>query len=257
MESARLRVAVLASGSKGNAALIEFGDTSILLDCGLGVAQLKKRLSLIGRSPTDITAMLVTHEHGDHCAGAAAVSSRFGLPVWMTPGTAEALNGKQFARTVRFNCHANIQIGELVIEPIPVPHDAREPCQFLFRAHDRRVAWLTDLGHVSAHVARVAAGCNGLLLEFNHDPDMLKNGPYPAFLRRRVAGPYGHLSNAQSGELLRQIDCSRLDALVALHLSEVNNCSDRVRAVIDESLAGSRTQVEVGSQHDVLRWLEF
>ncbi|MDH4014767.1 MAG: MBL fold metallo-hydrolase, partial [Chromatiales bacterium] len=166
MESARLRVAVLASGSKGNAALIEFGDTSILLDCGLGVAQLKKRLSLIGRSPTDITAMLVTHEHGDHCAGAAAVSSRFGLPVWMTPGTAEALNGKQFARTVRFNCHANIQIGELVIEPIPVPHDAREPCQFLFRAHDRRVAWLTDLGHVSAHVARVAAGCNGLLLEF-------------------------------------------------------------------------------------------
>ncbi len=257
MESARLRVAVLASGSKGNAALIEYRDTRVLLDCGLGVAQLEKRLALIGRSPADISAMLLTHEHGDHCAGAAAVSMRFGLPVWMTPGTAAALRDKRFARTVRFNCHANIQIGELAIEPIPVPHDAREPCQFLFRSGDRRVAWLTDLGHVSPHVARVAAGCNGLLLEFNHDPEMLRDGPYPAFLRRRVAGPYGHLSNAQSGELLRKIDCSKLEALVALHLSEVNNCADRVRTVIDDCLGGSRTQVEVASQRDVLRWLEF
>ncbi len=257
MESARLRVAVLASGSKGNAALVEHGATRILLDCGLPIAQLERRLAQVGQSADELSAILLTHEHGDHCAGAGAVSRRFQLPVWLTPGTAQVLREKRFHQTVRFSCHSPFRIGDLEIEPIPVPHDAREPCQFLFRANGRRIAWLTDLGHVSPHVAEVAAGCDALMLEFNHDSEMLRTGPYPAFLRRRVAGPFGHLSNDQSAELLQRIGGARLEALVALHLSEVNNCPDRVRKVIREALGKSRAQVEIASQADVLRWLEF
>jgi phosphoribosyl 1,2-cyclic phosphodiesterase len=257
MTSGRLRVAVLASGSKGNAALIEYGNTRVLLDCGLPLAELEKRLAAIDRGPAELDAILVTHEHGDHCAGVPAVSRKYRVPVWLTGGTGRALADREFSEVVYFSCHCPFDIGELHIEPMPVPHDAREPSQFVFHSGSRRIGWLTDLGHVSPHVLRMLHGCHGLMIEFNHDAGMLERGPYPAFLRRRVGGPFGHLNNDQAIALIEGIDRSNLDSVAALHLSEVNNAPELVRRKIAAALNGSETRIEVASQGDTLPWLEF
>lgn len=225
-----MRFALLGSGSRGNAALICAGRTRVLLDCGLGLAEARLRLSRLGVEAAGLDGILVTHEHGDHLGGVGALARRFGLPVWMTPGTYSVWRNPVPSQVRMINPHEAFTIDDLRVQPYPVPHDAREPCQFVFSDGRLRLGVLSDAGSVTAHMRSTLAACDALLLEFNHDSELLAAGPYPDSLKRRVGGAYGHLSNAQAAGLLKSIDCSRLQCLVLTHLSETNNTPARALA---------------------------
>lgn len=230
-----MRFASLGSGSKGNATVVEAGSTKVLVDCGFTIKETVKRLATLGLEPNQIDAILVTHEHADHLKGAMPFSRKFDLPVYMTPGTAK--QGKiDFCEALQlFSCHQSFSIGDLDINPVPVPHDAREPCQFVFEYQSKVLGVLTDLGSLSSHVMAEYKECDALLLEANHDLDMLARGPYPPSLKRRVSGVWGHLNNHQSMDLLETVNQSRLKQLVLGHISEKNNRVDLVQKALDEA----------------------
>lgn len=231
-----IRFASLGSGSAGNALLVESGDACLMLDCGFGLRETVARLDRLKRSPTSINGILVTHEHGDHVGGVFRLARKYSIPVWLTHGTWAACNEPDQGLDLRIiDSHLPLSIGHFEVHPFPVPHDAREPVQFLFSAAATRLAVLTDIGEVTAHVLAMLSGCDGLVLEFNHDAAMLANSSYPASVRRRIAGRYGHLENSVAAALLKQIG-SGLQHLVAAHLSERNNRPDLVRQVIAEAL---------------------
>ncbi|HEX4896654.1 MAG TPA: MBL fold metallo-hydrolase [Solimonas sp.] len=227
-----MRFAMLGSGSKGNATLIEYAGTRVLVDCGFPTREAEARLARLGVAPDSIDAILVTHEHADHLGGVGRYARRHGTTVWITQGTHRAWADPEVPAVRIFSPHQDFTIGDLCIRPYPVPHDAREPCQYVIAAGGRRLGILSDAGHVTAHMRATLSGCDALLLECNHDPALLAAGPYPASLKERVGGNRGHLANAQAAELLRGIDCSRLQHLVLTHLSEVNNRPDLARAAV-------------------------
>ncbi len=237
-----MRFASLGSGSKGNATLVEAGATRVLIDCGFSCAEVEKRLARLALSPEDLDAILVTHEHSDHIAGVARLSRRYRLPVWMTPGTEAAHKGGDLDHCQRINSHCAFRIGDLQVQPFPVPHDAREPCQFVFDDGRRRLGLLTDVGSITRHLLQALDHLDGLILECNHDPQMLADGPYPPRLKQRVGGPFGHLSNQQAAEILDNINTDRLQHLVAAHISEKNNrpalALASLAAVVGESSFG-------------------
>ena len=248
-----LRFTTLGSGSRGNALLIEAGSTLLMVDCGLPRRELEARLRAVGRSPLDVTALLVTHEHADHVRGAASFARRFGTPVWMTPGTASRVRGLAKMRT--FSSHRGLSLGDIEIEPYPVPHDAREPVQFVFRAGGRRLGLLTDAGHVTPHIVERLEGCDALALEFNHDADTLATGTYPLSVKVRVASRYGHLSNEQAAALLGRFRGGGLQWVIAMHVSEQNNSVEHVRAAIEPVADRADWAVHVAAQDDVSGWI--
>jgi phosphoribosyl 1,2-cyclic phosphodiesterase len=227
-----VRFASLGSGSKGNATVVEYAGTRLLIDCGFSVKETKRRLERLAIQPESIDAILVTHEHGDHLKGAMPFSRRYDTPVYMTPGTAKQgkVDGSDYLKMI--NCHQNFSIGGLSVQPVPVPHDAREPCQFLFEAEKNVLGVLTDLGSLSSHVISEYKQCDALLLEANHDLDMLSRGTYPPSLKRRVGGVWGHLNNQQTMTLLEYVDASRLNHLVLGHISEQNNSPELVKQAL-------------------------
>lgn len=219
-----MRFASLGSGSRGNATLVEAGQTRLLVDCGYPLRELERRLDALGLCAEALTAILVTHEHADHVRGVGPLARRHGIPVWSSAGTARAAALGELPAVRVFSSHAGaFVIGEVEIAPYAVPHDAREPCQFVFAAQGRRLGVLTDAGRVTPHIVASLRGVDALLLECNHDTEMLAHGPYPPPLRARVGGPLGHLSNTQAARLLEHLDHGRLSHLVAGHLSEKNN----------------------------------
>ncbi|MDR1936032.1 MAG: MBL fold metallo-hydrolase, partial [Candidatus Accumulibacter sp.] len=219
-----MRFASLGSGSRGNSLLVDAGDTKLLLDCGFSARSLLARLARLSILPEEISAILVTHEHNDHVAGACRFSARFGIPVYMTHGTRAAMPQADAPGECRLiDGHAKFAVGGVEVTPFPVPHDAREPVQFVVSDGMRRLGVLTDCGAVTAHAAAMLDGCQALVLECNHDPDLLAASAYPATLKRRIAGDFGHLGNAQAASLLRRIDTAPLRHVVAAHLSERNN----------------------------------
>lgn len=230
-----LRFAMLGSGSRGNGTLVEAGGTRVLVDCGFALRDTEARLERLGVEAAALDAILVTHEHGDHLGGVARLARRYGIPVWMTYGTYAAWNDPVVPVVHQMNPHQGFMIGALEVLPYPVPHDAREPCQYVFRHAGRRLGVLSDAGHVTAHMRQMLGGCDALLLECNHDRAMLSGGPYPDSLKRRVGGIRGHLANEQSGELLRGIDRSRLQHLVLTHLSETNNTPARALQAVEQA----------------------
>jgi len=249
-----LRFASLGSGSRGNALLVEFGSTLLMVDCGLPRKVVEERLSAVGRSPRDLTALLVTHEHTDHAQGVATFARRYNTPLWMTPGTASAI--RELVNVQTLSCHRPLEIGQIKIEPFPVPHDAREPCQFVFGASGRRLAVLTDTGHVTAHMHERLAGCDALAIEFNHDLGSLQRGPYPESLKARVASRFGHLNNSQTTDLLSKLDRARLQWVVGLHLSETNNTPAQVRDSLRPALDGAAYPLHLATQDAVTEWFE-
>tara|TARA_R110000850_G_scaffold156_5_gene1101 strand:+ start:10033 stop:10725 length:693 start_codon:yes stop_codon:yes gene_type:complete len=208
----------------------------VLVDCGFGVRELASRAARIGLELGSLDAVLVTHEHGDHIGGVARVGRALKIPLMMTRGTALGRRDWTGCQVQHISPHQSFVLGDLDVQPFPVPHDAREPCHFTFVHESRRLGVVSDLGHVTPHVSRSLDACNALLLEFNHDVDMLARGPYPAQLKRRVAGDLGHLSNIQAAELLRGLDRSRLQALVLTHISQKNNTPELARAAACEAL---------------------
>jgi phosphoribosyl 1,2-cyclic phosphodiesterase len=177
--------------------------------------------------------------------------------VWATAGTARAA-GLVVEGLRLFSPHAGrFAVGGLEVEPYPVPHDAREPCQFLFRGDGVRLGVLTDSGGVTPHILERLRLADALVLECNHDPDMLAAGPYPPALRRRVGGAFGHLSNAQAAGLLRRLDPARLRHLVAAHLSEKNNRPERAREALLSAAPGLESRLRVAGQDAATPWLEL
>ncbi len=230
----KFRFASLGSGSRGNATLVQAGTTSVLVDCGFAARELVARCADLGFDPAGLTAILVTHEHGDHMRGVGALARRFGVPVWMSHGTWRAADFGVLSDLNLFAGHeGDFRIGDLVVTPVPVPHDAREPTQFVFTWGGLRLGLLTDLGSITPRVLEAFDRLDALLLECNHDCEMLANGPYPPGLQARVGGCYGHLNNAQAAEFLRSIDHTRLRHLVAGHLSEKNNAPELARLALE------------------------
>lgn len=221
--------ASLGSGSRGNGTVVALGDVVLMIDCGFPVRETIRRLARLNLTPADLTAVLVTHEHGDHARGVEPLARRFGLPVFLSHGTRRALRRWRDLDLRPFNGHDEFEVGAVGVSPVPVPHDAREPTQFVFESAQGRVGVLTDIGHVTSHVVDQFRGCNGLLVESNHDPEMLRAGPYPEPLKRRIAGRLGHLANAQTAAFLEAVAHDDLHQVVIGHISEQNNSTEHLR----------------------------
>jgi len=251
------RFASLGSGSRGNATLVQSDSTTLLIDCGYAVKELVRRCNLLGVEPASIDAVLVTHEHGDHMRGVGALARRFGLPVWMSHGTWHAADYGKVEQLQLFNSHDGaIRLGDVEVMPVAVPHDAREPTQFVLRHADLALGLLTDLGSHTPHLADCYAELDALLLECNHDLDMLAAGPYPPSLRARVGSNYGHLNNMQAAHFLRSINHGRLRHLVAAHLSEKNNLPALARAALCEAVPDIEPRLTLLQQDGPSAWFD-
>ena len=256
-----LRFASLGSGSKGNCLVVEAGETRLLLDCGLSPRETEKRLGKLGLAPADLAGIILTHEHDDHAGQAYAFAGPHRLPVWLTYGTQVAMveAGKQpgEVRTHTIDGRTPFAVGEIQVCPYTVPHDAREPVQFVLSDGAFRLGVLTDIGAPTAHVQATLSGCDALVLECNHDPDLLWGGGYPKWLKARIAGPFGHLSNEASGNLLAALDRSRLRHVIAAHLSQQNNRPALARAALARAMGCSEDWIGLSTQEDGFAWREL
>ena len=251
-----MRFASIGSGSEGNGLVVEAGATRILIDCGFGVRDTAARLARIGVAPDTLSAILVTHEHSDHVGGVPAFAARHRIPVWLTFGTLSVV-GERFAgmeRVYGFDSHDDFVIGDLEVRPFPVPHDAREPVQFVVTDGTFRLGVLTDLGVVTPCVEQSLTGCDALVLECNHDATMLAEGRYPPPLKARIAGRYGHLDNAASAALLASLDNARLKHLIAAHLSQQNNTPAKARGALARALACAPDWIGIADQAEGFAW---
>jgi phosphoribosyl 1,2-cyclic phosphodiesterase len=254
-----MRFASLGSGSQGNALLIESGDTRVLLDCGFGLSEMTSRLSRLGLDASSLDAIIVTHEHGDHGGGVAKLASRFDIAVYLTRGTLSALGaeGRSISRRILIDPYTAFAIEGIEVRPFPVPHDAREPVQFVLSDGAVRLGVLTDTGQPTPHIAQALSGVDALVLECNHDLDMLMSGPYSAQLKSRIAGRLGHLANAASAELVQAMDCSRLQHLVAAHLSQTNNTPVLARSALAGAFGCAPEWIGVATQEEGFGWREI
>jgi phosphoribosyl 1,2-cyclic phosphodiesterase len=251
-----LRFASLGSGSSGNATVVSDGQTHILIDCGFSAREADRRLKRLQLDLPSISAVVVTHEHGDHIRGVPLIARKCGLPVYMTPGTYHARSLGVIPRLQLIHNCESFSIGNIAVQPVPVPHDAREPVQFLFFCAGKKLGVLTDLGSVNQAVIDAYQACDALLVEANHDRQMLASGPYPLSLKRRVAGPWGHLSNEQTAALLEQIDTSCLQHLVVGHISRKNNSLALAQAAL-ASLTKPLAIAVFACQDEGFGWLEL
>jgi len=252
-----LRFASLGSGSSGNALLVQSGATRLLLDCGFGIGETAKRLARLGVAPGEVSAIFVTHEHSDHLGGVARFALRHAIPVHLTRGTALSLPVEFPANLVRLvDPHAACSVDDLLVDPFPVPHDAREPVQYVFSDGASRLGVATDLGTSTHHVEEKLSGCDALVLECNHDRDLLASGSYPRPLKDRIAGRFGHLENGDSAAILGRIDCSRLRHVIAAHLSRENNTRELAVAALAGALSCEPGWVGVATQDEGFGWRE-
>ena len=254
-----MRFASLGSGSQGNALVVEAGRTKLLLDCGFSTRTTVNRLARLGVLPEEIGALLLTHEHGDHVSGAFRFARRYRVPVVLTHGTFMAVcQGDPGETTIRLiDSHSVFAIDDLEVRPFPVPHDAREPVQFAFSEGSRVLGVLTDTGGVTQHIVDCLHACDALVLECNHDQGLLKSSSYPPVLKRRIAGPFGHLENAEAAALLGRIDSRRLQHLVAAHLSEKNNHPSLAVLALARAMNCSEEWIGVASQKEGLGWRQI
>jgi phosphoribosyl 1,2-cyclic phosphodiesterase len=237
--------------------VVEAGETRLLLDCGFSVKETVLRLNRLGLQPEQLSGILITHEHDDHARGAFKLAARYQVPVWTTYGTYTMCQRYLPAQPLTvhmIDAHTTFAVQDIEVMPYPVPHDAREPAQFVFADGVRKFGVLTDVGSVTPHIVAMLQGCDGLLLECNHDLEMLRSGPYAYSLKKRVGGWLGHLDNQSSAALLAQLDNSKLKHLVAAHLSEKNNTPALAQQALSEVLQCAADWVQIASQQQGLDW---
>lgn len=254
---------MLGSGSDGNglvveaaAALSASAPTRILIDCGFGIRHTVERLARLDLQPSDLSAIVLTHEHDDHASGAFKFGRRYGIPVWLTAGTLRGCKTYLCENVTlhRFDSHRPFSIGALELRPYPVPHDACEPTQFVFSDGHHALGLLTDAGRPTDHIIASLNGVDALVLECNHDAQMLANSNYPPSLKRRIGGEYGHLSNDDAAQILAAMDQSRLRYVIAAHLSQSNNTPEHARLALAQALNTRPDEVEVACQREGLGW---
>jgi phosphoribosyl 1,2-cyclic phosphodiesterase len=247
-----MRVCLLASGSKGNSLYIETGSTKILVDAGLSAREITRRLALLGVCGSEINGIIVTHEHGDHVRGAGALARKFNLPVLISyPAGRQTTELFRSVHLVEFESGCSFEFRDILIDPFPVTHDTADPVGLVIASREGRIGVATDLGIVTRLVQDKLKGCGVLVLESNHDEEMLANGPYPWHLKQRVKSRHGHLSNSDSAALFVEVMNPGLEGLFLAHLSEVNNHPDVALKAFSEPLSVQticRPRVIVGSQ---------
>lgn len=248
--AAELKVCVLSSGSKGNAVYISDGETSLLLDAGLSAREIENRLSARGLCPQGLTAILISHHHSDHVKGVGPMARRFGLPVYTLEVTVKHCNLGNLKCVHYFQKGQAFQINRLSIHPFDTPHDAADSVGFVISGHNKKIGLATDLGVITNVVREHLRGCNLLILEANHDPDMLQEGPYPWHLKQRIKSRDGHLSNYDCRAFLDEIMHDELEHVILAHLSEANNTPEKVLETVGPLFANRATGVTVALQHE-------
>ncbi|MEW6340266.1 MAG: MBL fold metallo-hydrolase [Pseudomonadota bacterium] len=257
-----MRFASLGSGSEGNALLVEVQSgattTRVLLDCGFSAKEVERRLGRLGSGVEGLDAILITHEHSDHIGSALTLARKWSIPLYMSWGTARAVGADEAEVDLRVLWGDEaVAIGDLSVLPYTVPHDAREPLQYVMSDGASRLGVLTDVGTSTPHISAVLSGCDALVLECNHDLRMLAASRYPQSLKARIGGNHGHLNNEAAAEILASLDRSRLRHLVAAHLSQQNNSPELARAAMAGVLGTAATEVVVASQDDGFDWLSL
>ena len=255
-----MRFCSLGRGSGGNATVVEatggVATSRVLIDCGFSARELESRLARAGLRTEDLDAVFVTHEHGDHVGCAVALARRHRLPLWMSRGTWRAIGEPDADGLLQFARDGQaINVGELLLSPYTVAHDAQEPLQLRVSNGAHHLGVLTDVGSITPHLLANLQGCDALLLECNHDREMLALSRYPASLKARIGGRYGHLSNETAAEILSAIMHSGLRHLVAAHLSEQNNRPDLARAALAQACGGAPEDIVVADPLEGFCWL--
>lgn len=252
-----MQFASLGSGSRGNSLIIASQKTFIMIDCGFSLREVQRRMTRLALHPEQLAAVIVTHEHTDHISGVGVLARKYQLPVYTSKGTAIAAQSKQWPdiKTVIENDPFNI--GDLSLQAFTVPHDAREPYQYIVSDGKRRLGVLTDTGKITPHIEAQLDGCDALVLECNHDKQMLQNSDYPYSLKQRIDSDYGHLSNQQAAGLLENINTAKLKHLAAAHLSDKNNAPELACAALGEALGCEPDWIEVIGQEDGLQWRDL
>jgi len=250
-----MRFALLGSGSKGNACYVEAGGCAILIDAGFSCKELISRLHCAGLDPGRVSALFITHEHTDHIKGVGPFARRFNIPVFMNRPTYNSARNTlgPLPMPVFFNTGESITFESFTLEFFAKCHDAADPVGIILNHNGLRMGLLTDVGRSTLLLEDRLKGCNALVLEFNHDPMMLAQGPYTLELKRRIRGPDGHLSNVQAARLLEVVCHDGLETLVLAHLSEVNNEPQKALQEAEGVLKGMKrdeVRIVVGSQHE-------
>ncbi|MBM3351057.1 MAG: MBL fold metallo-hydrolase [Betaproteobacteria bacterium] len=253
-----MRFASLGSGSAGNSLVVEVKQTRLMLDCGFSIKEVTSRLKRLSLTPEELTGIVITHEHDDHAGGAFKFAAKFDIPIWLTYGTlkmAERYIPSQHSLQLNvIDSHSTVEISDIQLQPYPVPHDAREPIQCCFSDGNFRLGVLTDVGKSTPHIEERLSGCHALMLECNHDAEMLKNGPYSRMLKQRVGGDLGHLENSDSAKLLSKLDNSQLQHIVAAHLSAKNNTPLLAKTALADILGCEHAWIGVADQSLGLDW---
>jgi len=255
-----IRFKSLGSGSSGNATIVEGRSGTqvrrLLIDCGLGPRQLAARLGESGLAIDDIDAIFITHEHSDHVGCMQKIALRHRIPAWMSHGTYSAIGAPDLDGLLHVAADGQaIDLGAFEARAFTVPHDAREPLHLRCSDGATHVGLLTDLGHATEHVLSHLRGCHALLLETNHDREMLSVSSYPAFLKRRIGGAYGHLGNHVSAEILRAVHHGGLKRVAAAHLSLQNNRPDLARAALAQAIGWAPEQIDVADPRTGTGWI--
>lgn len=254
-----MKISLLASGSKGNALLVCAGKSRVLVDAGLSARELGRRLASAGVEPQDLDGVLVTHEHLDHVRGLGVFSRRWQVPVYAHCATAPRLvDGGHAERLHEFETGTEMVIGDLAVKAFPVSHDAAATVGFTITSAAGKVGVATDLGLATRLVAEELRRCRCLVLEFNHDEELLRDGPYPWPLKQRIRSSHGHLSNPDSAVLLEKLCWEGLEALFLAHLSETNNRPELAEAAALSALSRQhrcRPQLAIGCQERPVGWM--
>jgi phosphoribosyl 1,2-cyclic phosphodiesterase len=233
----------------------------VLIDCGLNLRDTEKRLARLGLAPADLAGILITHEHGDHAGCAFDFAAAHRVSIYLTYGTLVALEGEgkvlDGVKKIILESKDQIAIGELEVAPFTVPHDAREPVQYVISDGAARLGVLTDIGTTTAHVEQTLSGLDALVLECNYDADMLWGGAYPKWLKQRIAGPFGHLDNLQSERLLGALDKSRLKHVIGAHLSQQNNRPELARAALARAMGCEESWIGLATQDEGFGWRDL
>lgn len=252
--SSQLRLYILASGSAGNATVVEGPEGSVLVDCGLSRKELRRRAELVDCDLARVCAILITHEHGDHTKGIPVVAKHFDGTIYATTGTMEARTALAPVAYEPLTSGDTISIGGMRVRCFSLSHDVEDPIAFRFDVCDGdelidSVGWATDTGVLTDSALEILAGCRILGIETNHCPKMLANGPYPYYLKQRVGGSHGHLSNDQAVEALARLVTDRTETVVGMHISQENNRPSLARKVLEEAV-GDRVEVRIAKQFD-------